>query len=440
MNKILLIIQREYLTRVRKKSFLLTTILVPIIIIGFYAAIIAIAVSDSSEKEKIAVIDKGNLFNGTVPAGKDEKDENMKLDLVQNETEESFKNKYKDLGYSAFVYIPEVNIEDPAGIKLHSRSSVSLSVKNKIEKKINKAVEHKRLLSANIDPAKYESIKADVTVTSTIDSVEGEKKSVEGVAYAVAFAAGILIYMILLIYGTMVMRGVMEEKTNRISEVIVSSVKPFQLMLGKIIGIGAVGITQFIIWIVLIGVLQFVIPMIFPGLSGQMAQAGATNAVAEQAVSRANAISTVTEGLRSIPIGLLLVSFIFYFIGGYLTYASLFAAIGSVSEDQQDAQQLVFPVMMPIILGFVIMTKAIQEPNGGLALFGSMFPLTSPIVMIGRIPFGVPGWQIATSMAILALFFVFCTWLAGRIYRTGILMYGKKGTWKEMMKWAFRRY
>jgi ABC-2 type transport system permease protein len=439
MRKTLLIIQREYLTRVRKKSFLLTTILVPLIIIGFYAAIIAIAISDSDEQEKIAVLDRGNIFDGNIPAGKKDDDKNVKFELVPNETEESFKGKYHDKGYTAFVFIPEVNIDTPAGIKLHSRSSVSLPTKNKIEKTINKAVERKRLLNANIDPAKYESIKADVSIVSTIDSGDGEKKSVEGVAYAVAFAAGILIYMVLIIYGAMVMRGVMEEKTNRISEVIISSVKPFQLMLGKILGIGAVGLTQFVIWIFLIGVLQLVLPLLFPSFSGQITQVG-PSAMSQEAAADMNKLAEITEGISSIPMGLVAFCFVFYFIGGYLVYSSLFAAIGSVSEDQQEAQQLMFPIMMPIIIGFVIMTKAIQEPHSGLALFGSMFPLTSPVVMMGRIPFGVPGWQIFTSMAILALFFVFCAWLAGRIYRTGILMYGKKGSWKEMMKWAFRRY
>ncbi|MGB8195223.1 MAG: ABC transporter permease, partial [Chitinophagaceae bacterium] len=417
MNKILLIIKREYLTRVRKKSFLLTTILVPLIIIGFYAAIIAIAMSDSSEGEKIAILDKGNLFGGQIPPDKDGK-ESVKYEFVSNETEESFKSKYDDLGYKAFLYIPEFDINRPDSIELHSQSAVSLVTKSRIDRKVNRAIEQKRMLNANIDPKKYESIKSDFDIPSTIDSGDGEKKSVEGVAYAVAFAAGILIYMVLLIYGSMVMRGVMEEKTNRISEVIVSSVKPFQLMLGKIIGIGAVGITQFIIWIVLIGVLQVILPMLFPGMTEQMGeQAGAAGPMA----ARAGMLEQVTTGLRSIPMGLLAVCFVFYFIGGYLMYASLFAAIGSVSEDQQDAQQLIFPVMMPIILGFVIMTRAVQDPNGGLALFGSMFPLTSPIVMIGRIPFGVPWWQIIVSMLLLILFFVFCTWLAGRIYRTGIL-------------------
>jgi len=433
MNKILLIIQREYLTRVRKRSFLLTTILVPIVIIGFYAAIIAVAVSDTSEKVRIAVIDEASLFDGNIAP---ENKESIAYDLIRNETVESFKKKYQEVGYSALLYVPPLNINKPEKIVLYSRSAVSLGVKGKIENRVDKAIEQKRLSSENIDPQKYESINSNINIANTLDSGDGEKKSVEGVAYAVAFAAGILIYMILLIYGSMVMRGVMEEKTNRISEVIISSVKPFQLMMGKIIGIGAVGITQFIIWIVLIGLLQFTIPLLFPSIAGQIPQTGAEGV---PMVKEANMIAKITEGLQSIPVGLLLFCFLFYFLGGYLMYASLFAAIGSVSEDQQEAQQLVFPVMMPIILGFVMLTKAIQDPNSGLALFGSLFPLTSPIVMLGRIPFGVPASQIILSMVLLILFFLFCTWLAGRIYRTGILMYGKKGSWKEMMKWALKR-
>lgn len=436
MNKILLIIKREYLTRVRKKSFLLTTILVPLVIIGFYAAIIAIAVSDSGDKDRIAIVDNANIFEGKVPADKDGK-ESIQFEFVQNETEESFKRKYDSLDYNAFLYIPATDINRPVGIRLHSKKTLGVITKSKIDRKVNKAIEQKRLLSANIPADKYESIKSDVDIPSTIDSGDGEKTGVEGAARIMAFALGMLIYVVLLIYGSMVMRGVMEEKMNRISEVIVSSVKPFQLMLGKIIGIGAVGITQFLIWIVLITVLTSLLPAFGPDMANQIANDG-NGAVNEAA--KTSMVTEIMQGFKSLPIGLILFSFLFYFIGGYLVYASLFAAIGSVSEDLQDAQQLMFPVMMPIILGFVILTKALQEPSGGLAMFGSMFPLTSPIVMIGRIPFGVPVWELLASMAILILFFLFCTWLAGRIYRTGILMYGKKGSWKEMAKWAFKRY
>jgi ABC-2 type transport system permease protein len=315
---------------------------------------------------------------------------------------------------------------------------VNLFVKSALEKKINAAIEKKRLIAANIDHEIYKNIKADIEIENAIDSGKGEKKGIAGVAYAVSFVDGILIYMILLIYGTMVMRGVMEEKTNRIAEVIVSSAKPFQLMLGKIIGIGAVGITQFAIWIVVMGLLQLVIPLLFPDVFRQLSDPAVTAAAAQQVNS--GKLGIILEGLHSLPIGLILFCFIFYFLGGYLLYAALFAAIGSVvSEDQQEAQQLVFPVMMPLILGFVIMTKAINDPDSGIALFGSLFPLTSPVVMMGRITYGVPWWQLGLSMLLLVLSFLFFTWITAKIYRTGILLYGKKVTWREMWRWLVRK-
>ena len=259
------------------------------------------------------------------------------------------------------------------------------------------------------------------------------KKSVAGVAYAVSFACGILIYMMMIIYGTQVMRGVMEEKTNRIAEVIISSVKPFQLMMGKILGIGAVGLTQFAIWIILIVMMQMALPLIFPDLLQQL------NSTAE-AGGKAAMAANIAQGFSSLPLLKIGFSFLFYFLAGYLTYASLFAAVGSVvSEDQQEAQQLMFPILMPIILGFVIMTKAINEPNSSLAVFGSLFPLTSPIVMMGRITYDIPVWQMSLSVVFLIGCFLFFTWITGKIYRTGILMYGKKPSWKEMAKWAFKK-
>ncbi len=432
MNKIGLVIQREYLSRVKKKSFLLTTILVPLIIVGFYAVIIAISISDTGDKARVAVIDEAGFFSGNFAKAKNDATEYV---VIPNATEQSYKTKYKDNGYDYLLYIPKVDINQPKGIKLHSTSPVSLGVKSKIENTVDKIIEEKRMQVANINVDQYRAINSDVTIDNTIASGDTEKKSVAGVAYAVSFACGILIYMILLIYGTMVMRGVMEEKTSRIAEVIVSSVKPFQLMLGKIIGIGAVGITQFMIWIILMIILQAFIPAMFPALSSQMTDQAAVGA----ATGSPNLFGTVTEGLKSIPVGMILFCFLFYFTGGYLLYASMFAAIGSVvSEDQQEAQQLVFPVMMPIILAFVIMVRAVDEPNSSLAVFGSLFPLTSPIVMMGRITYDVPLWQLITSMGLLVLGFIFFTWLTAKIYRTGILLYGKRVTWKEMIKWTFR--
>jgi ABC-2 type transport system permease protein len=441
MNKIGLIIQREYLVRVKKKSFVWTTILVPIIIVGFYAGFIAISMAGGDKISKIAVIDEAGLFNGNVEkASRD----GAEYTFITNEPASAFKTKYKDKGYDYFLYVPPIDVTKNAdSIILFSKSPVSFTQKEKVEKTINKAIESKRLQSANISPEQYRSIRSDVSVKNLLvegkDGKEGqeEKKSVAGVASAAAIACGMLIYFILLIYGSMVMRGVMEEKTSRIAEVVISSVKPFQLMLGKIIGIGAVGLTQFAIWIVFITVLQIFIPLIVPGFSPQAAgQAGGAMAAA----GGNSTIATLTEGLGALPMGMIAFCFIFYFIGGYLLYASLFAAVGSVvSDDQQEAQQLSFPIMMPIILGFFIMMRAISEPNSPLVIFGSLFPLTSPVVMMARIMFDVPVSELIISMVLLIATFLFFTWLTAKIYRTGILLYGKKVTWKEMMKWAFRR-
>ncbi|MEO6582953.1 MAG: ABC transporter permease [Ferruginibacter sp.] len=429
MNKTGLVISREYLTRVKKKSFLITTLLVPVVMIGFYAAIIAIAIKGGDEKKSVAVIDNANLFNGKI----NNDNKRLNFTLINNETEPNFVKKYKDQGYETFLYIPPFNIDSPKNMIVHSQSSLSLTANSDIEDVVNQAIVSKRLAAQGISEVQYKKINADVNIENTIDTKDGGKKSVAAIAYGVSFACGILIYMMMIIYGTQVMRGVMEEKTNRIAEVVVSSIKPFQLMAGKIIGIGAVGLTQFFIWIVLLVLMQLSLPLIFPDLLQQV------NASATQAGSQSMA-ANVMEGLSSLPLLKIGVSFIFYFLGGYLTYASLFAAIGSVvNDDQQDAQQLMFPVLMPIILGFVIMTNAINNPNSSLAIFGSLFPLTSPIVMMGRITYDIPFWQLALSMFLLIACFVFFTWVTAKIYRVGILMYGKKPSWKEMLKWGFRK-
>ena len=430
MNKTGLIISREYFTRVKKKSFLLTTILVPIVIIGFYVGIIAVAISGGSDTTKVAVIDEAQLLNDSSAA----QNKGLVLSFIKNETEKSFTPKYKAQKYDAFLYISNFNLDSSAKFTVHSQSSLSLGTSKALEDMVNNAIENKRLVARGIDPAVYKKVSGNASIENTIDSEEGKsKKGSAGVAYAVSFICGILIYMMMIIYGTQVMRGVMEEKTNRIAEVIVSSVKPFQLMLGKIVGIGLVGLTQFAIWIILMGVLQGIIPLIFPDFMNATSQNTA-------AIENSGMMGTVLQGLSSLPIAKIVFLFLFYFLGGYLTYASLFAAIGSVvSEDQQEAQQLVFPVLMPIILGFVMLTNTINNPNSGMAVFGSLFPLTSPIVMMGRITYDIPVWQIAVSMLLLIGCFLLFTWLTAKIYRTGILMYGKKPSWKEMMKWAFRK-
>ena len=416
------------MTRVKKKSFLLLTILVPVIIIGFYAAIIAIAVNGASEKETIAVIDKANLFdNNQHPGG------NLSFDYISGESENSFKTKYKDRKYTYFLSVPEMNIDSPQRPVLYYAKSLGPMMQAKIEDLVNSAIVRKKMIAANIPIEKLNSIKSDLSLIT----LKGKGDSVETLASVnsgVGFTAGFLIYLMLFIYGSMVMRGVMEEKTSRIAEVIISSAKPFQLMLGKIIGIGGVGLTQFLIWILLVIGLQFLVPLLFPSIGHQLQQTTAASGTG------GGGMIGVINSLKTLPIGNILFSFIFYFVGGYMMYAALFAAVGSmVNEDPQEAQQLIFPITMPIILSFVIMTQAINQPDSKLAIFGSLFPLTSPIVMMGRISYGVPLWQMLTSMLLLVLGFLGTTWMAAKIYRTGILMYGKKPRLKEMFRWAFRK-
>jgi ABC-2 type transport system permease protein len=426
MHKIWLIIKREYSTRVKKKSFLLLTILVPVIIIGFYAAIIAIAINGASEKETIAVNDKANLFEGNREPGS-----SLTFDYISSES--SFKTRYKEKGYKYFLSVPEMNIDTPQRPVLYYAKSIGPVTQARIEGLINSAIEKKKMIAANIDLQKLKSIKSNISVI-TLKGEGDSKQSLASVNSGVGFTAGFLIYLMLFIYGSMVMRGVMEEKTSRISEVIISSAKPFQLMLGKIIGIGGVGLTQFLIWIFLVIGLQFLIPIFLPEIGRQLEQAPASGGV------QGGGMIGVINSLKTLPIGNILLSFTFYFIGGYMMYAALFAAVGSmVNEDPQEAQQLIFPITMPIILAFVIMTQAINQPDSKLAIFGSLFPLTSPIVMMGRISYGVPAWQMLSSMLFLVLGFLGTTWLAARIYRTGILMYGKKPRLKEMFRWAFRK-
>jgi len=433
MNKIGVILRREYMTRVAKRSFLIMTIMVPILIFGFYAAIVAVAISGSSEKQNVAVLDNASLFNGKIDSTG-----NFNFTIIKDQILDTFLQKYQQKGYGSVLYIPPLDLNNPGGITLYSELQIGPVAQSNIEKVVNNAIENKRMVAANIDPEKLSKIKSDISIIPKIGKGKEFKKGSSEIAAGVAYAAGILIYITMFIYGMMVMRGVMEEKINRIAEVIVSSVKPFQLMMGKIIGIGAVGLTQFIIWIVLMFVLQLFLPVLFPSLGHSMASQ-ATQTPGQSP----GALAAITEGLKYMNFGLIIFFFIFYFIAGYLMYASLFAAVGSaVSEDMQEAQQLTLPITMPIVLAFVIMTKAATDPSSGLAIFGSLFPLTSPIVMMARIPYGigttVPWWQLGLSMLFLIFGFICTTWLAGKIYRTGILMYGKKASWKEMWKWAFR--
>ncbi len=442
MNKIILVAQREFLTRVQKKTFLLSTIGLPLIIFVFYGMIIYFSVK-TTDNYKIAVADKANIFNGKIGS----KDKEVIFEFVPSDTAALQASIAKN-DYQAYLYVPaSFTLDGKDSLQFRSAKSVGLMTREKIQSKINKALEEKRLLSFNITKEQLDSIQKEkeyIQFSSASGKTENETKV--GVSYAVGMISGFMIYIILFIYGTMVMRGVMEEKVSRIAEVIISSVKPFQLMMGKIFGIGAVGLIQFLIWIVLVFGIQFAIAMLFPSLvqsmQGQPIQPAGMQAA--HAVQESGAMSGAMKGLSTINFPLIIGCFIFYFIGGYLLYSSLFAAVGSaVNEDPQDAQSLLLPITMPIIFAIVIMMKAVNDPNSGIAIFGSLFPLTSPIVMMARVAYGVPEgvtlFQLLLSMALLILGFLGTTWIAAKIYRTGILLYGKKITWKVMWTWAWKK-
>ncbi len=436
MNKIGLIIQREYLTRVRNRTFLITTLLIPFLF-GLFIFGSAYLTIHTKEKLTVAVGDSNGSFKNNLESSDDVA---FKFPTGVDSL------NYSAKGYSAFLAIPESDDMIQPAYRLYTKQTVGLQSRDAIKDKVDAAIENKLLQKAGIQKKQLDSIhtqsqESNLKVINASDA-SGAKDNNQTVAYIIGYACGILIYLTMLIYGMMVMRGVMEEKTNRIAEVIVSSVKPFQLMMGKIIGIGAVGLTQFLIWAVLIIIVINLVPLFLSHDIIQQMQASQQNG-AMPGGTAPESFSVIGSIAGDVNWILILGCFLFYFLCGYLFYASLFAAIGSVVDDVQNAQSLTLPITMPIIFSFIIMTNAVQNPDSSLALWGSLIPFSSPMVMMARIAYGVPGtvpyWQLLTSMALLVAGFLFTTWLAGKIYRTGILLYGKKTSWGQMMKWAFRK-
>lgn len=440
MNKIWLIIQREYLSRVRKKTFILTTILMPLGFVAVLGIIIFITVKNSSH-ETVAVVDPAGYLKTSL-----ENSDAITYDFSAQVDTGNFVQK----GFSAILFAPHSGINQTSDFKIVTQKSLNRIANSQIEKDISQALENNMISQElKIDPKRIDSIKNKAEAVQLRSEKKGEggqlKSSDFNAANGLGYITAFLIYITLFIYGAMVMRGVMEEKTNRIAEVIVSSVRPFQLMMGKIFGIGAVGLTQFLIWIILIGVFSSVLSSLVPPEVMQQVQHNANHVPGstQQTSEAIQGLAQAQLSLSTINWPLLIFCFIFYFLGGYLFYAALFAAVGSaVNEDPQDAQSLMFPITLPIVLGIFIMINAINDPGGSLATWSSLIPFFSPIVMMARIPFGVPDtvpyWQLIVSMVLLVAGFLGTTWLSAKIYRTGILMYGKKPTWKEMVKWVGR--
>jgi len=438
MNKILLIMQREFLNRVQKKSFLIATILVPLIfpaIIGGLAYI-AIREAKTAKAETVQVLDESKLFE--FQSGK--RFTFVPLDMPL----EQAKKVYNETEDFALLYIPKIDINKPEGVAIYTKENPSMEKVGDLENSIEIQIHDLKLKEYNIDEATLKSLRPKVNLKQYSLSETGEEKSSNsGILYGLGFGLGILIYMFVLIYGIQIMQGVIDEKTSKVVEVIVSSVKPFQLMLGKIIGIASVGLLQFTIWIILISVLSsgtlayFGLQMPQKQMMEQVTQQMDKDPEMKEAVAQQN--SKVTELLGNwseLPMMKIALVFVFYFLGGYLLYGALFAAVGSAVDSQQEAQQFQFPVTIPLLIGYMgLFMFILRDPHGPVSFWLSVIPFTSPVAMVGRIAFGVPGWQLALSMVLLIGGFLFTTWIAGRIYRVGILMSGTKVSYKVLAKW-----
>ncbi|HRH34938.1 MAG TPA: ABC transporter permease [Catalimonadaceae bacterium] len=431
MNKIALIIQREYLSRVTKKTFIIVTLLGPILFAAITIIPAWLAMRDQS-LTTISVIDQSGLFANKF------KSNNETVYVPVNQTLEEGKKKIQENGdHQLLLVIGPTDGKALPAIQLFGESNPALDLIGSIENQVEAELRNLALKESGIDPALVDKIDPKVVIQTRVLSDDGEKDGSSVAATVVGFGAGFLIYMFIFLYGTQVMGGVMEEKTNRVVEVIISSVKPFQLMMGKIVGVALVGLTQFVLWVAL----SFVVSQaagVFMGkkdVSISKTESVTMNPQTQEVVNQASKKTGFLDELTRVNVPLIAGCFLFYFLGGYLLYSALFAAVGSAVDNQQDAQQFMFPITIPIILAIVMGQFIIKEPNSTLAFWMSIIPFTSPIIMMIRIPFEPPAWQIALSMVSLILGFLGTTWLAAKIYRVGILMYGKKITYGELWKW-----
>lgn len=429
MNKIWLVIQREYLARVKKKSFLLATLLTPLIFPAIMAIFVWIAVEEKENQSLriIEVVDDNKLFFL-------ESSEQYAFSFSDRSIDEA-KELVKNGDRYGFLHIPSFDLKSPQGITFYGEENPNMNLMSYLESSLKKKIEDQRLYETGIDPKIITDIRASVDIKSImLDEQGGEKVSNATVNYAIGFVAGILIYMFIFIYGNQIMQGVIEEKSSRIVEILVSSLKPFQLMMGKIVGIAGVGLTQLLIWIVLIGGLTTIVTgylgMQMPQQQAmEMAQAGM-----EQVPD--SGVAEILQVINGIDFVTLVACFVFYFLGGYLLYGALFAGIGSAVETPSDAQQFMLPVTVPLIVSYMgLFVFILQDPNSTTSFWLSVIPLTSPIAMMGRVSYGVPFWELALSMSLLILGFLGTTWVAGKIYRIGILMHGTKPSYKTLWKW-----
>ncbi|MGY8931525.1 MAG: ABC transporter permease [Flavobacteriales bacterium] len=416
MNKIFLIIKREYVVRVKKKSFIIMTILAPLLMAALIVAPVFLA-DQGQEKRLIAVTEIESSYAKEITDS-----ENIHFTIIAKKEADLIKNNISESPYYAILDIQDTNFT------LYGSQQIGLNVRKSIENQIETIIERNNLKRAGIDIDILEKAKTNITIKTKIIDNEGKTTASNAEAsIGIGFITGILIYMFIFMYGTMVMRGVIEEKTNRIVEIIISSVKPFQLMMGKILGVALVGLTQFFLWILLTVAISAIAELLFIDTTEL---ANDVNSI-DQSVILAE-FSKLTGGIDLVKI---FISFIFFFLFGYLMYSSLFAAVGSAVDAEADTQQFVVPITIPLILAFILIQPVMDNPDGPLAFWLSIIPLTSPVIMMARLPFGVENWELILSMILLICGFILTTSLAAKIYRTGILMYGKKISYKELWKW-----
>ena len=437
MSNFSVILKREYLSRVKKRSFLIITFLGPL----FFAALmiapsLMMMKSDSMETKKtIAVLDETDWFNGKFESS----DINTFVYTNTDENIDTLKKLILEGVYDAVLYVPATSLNVPTNAKLYSNKQIPMSLSSYIKSEMKQEVEHRKLLAHGIDPKIVKSVNTSINIsTIRMDEEEGEKTSYAELESIIGLALAVIVYFVIFLFSNQVLRGVIEEKSNRIIEVIISSVKPFELMMGKIIGIALVGLTQFLLWIVLTIGIYLVASGIILGPEIMSPSGTVMTEEISQIVDTTQGqdiMLEVVSMIESINFKAILITFLFYFVFGFLLYAALFAAVGGMVDNETDSNQFVTILSMPLIVAIVCSTAMLNNPDSGLGIWLSMIPFTSPVSMMIRIPFGVPYWQVVVSLLILVLTFVFITWIAAKIYRTGILMYGKKPSLKEIWKW-----
>jgi ABC-2 type transport system permease protein len=443
MSKIGLIIRREYITRVRKRSFIIMSVLGPIIFAAFMVIPAWMAMSEDQEVKKIAIVDSSGIFVNVIPDT-----EYLKFDYLFNTRLNDIKDNFREGGYYGVLYISHIVAYEPNSVVFYSDKQPSQSTKMYISKVIEEYIRDQKLLAYEIEDLDniLKSVKTRINIRTIKISDDGvEKESHTELVMMVGSISAIMIYMFIFFFGAQLMRGVIEEKVSRIIEVVISSVKPFQLMMGKIIGIAMVGLSQFVIWVVSTFLLVSIASaVLFPELNmsptekiatQDIMSAGPVEAQSEDQSEDMQELMSAFAALRNIDFGVMLISFIFYFLAGYLLYAAMFASIGAAVDNETDTQQFMLPVTIPLVLAILVMINVLNNPDSSIAFWFSMIPFTSPVVMMARIAFGVPYWEITLSMGLLIATFLGMTWLAAKIYRTGILMYGKKVNYREMWKW-----